>query len=103
MKGIDSMLLRITARILKVFFCAVGAAVLIGCAMELPHVPELGFNWISKEGKSQEQLYADQTACRREISMLYPPDSSGPGNRSWDMSDMRAFDACMRSKGWIKQ
>jgi hypothetical protein len=76
---------------------------LAGCGMELPHVPEFGFNWVSEAGKPQEQLYEDQAGCRREVAMLNPPLSSGPGDHSWDMNDMRAFDECMRSKGWTKQ
>jgi hypothetical protein len=97
------MLLRISKAILKVFSCAVGASMLAGCGMELPHAPEMGFNWVSSEGKSQEQLYHDQSECRREVTMLYPSDSSGPGDRSWGIGDAKAFDACMRSRGWTKK
>jgi hypothetical protein len=89
--------------VLKVSFCALGVIMLAGCGMQLPHPPELGFDWVSKEGKSREQLYHDQAECRREVTMLYPPDSSGPGDRGWGASNMRAFDDCMRSKGWSKQ
>ena len=56
--------------ILKLFFLAVGIVMLAGCAVQLPHMPELGFNWVSVEGKSQEQLDQDQTACMREVSSL---------------------------------
>jgi hypothetical protein len=87
---------------LKLFFWAVGVIMLAGCAMQLPHVPELGFNWISTEGKSQEQLYQDQTGCRREVRLLQS-EFSGPGGIGWGMSEMRAFDDCMRSKGWVKK
>jgi hypothetical protein len=97
------MLLDVSKALLKVSICAAGAIMLAGCGMELPHPPELGFNWVSKEGRSQEQLYRDQTECRREVTLLYPPASSGPGDQGWGMSDVRAFDACMRSKGWSKQ
>ncbi|MGC9966458.1 MAG: hypothetical protein ABSE08_13730 [Syntrophobacteraceae bacterium] len=97
------MLLRISKAILKVFACALGAFMLAGCGIELPHAPELGYNWVSREGKSQDQLYHDQTECRRDMTLLYPVDSSGPGDHGWGMGDARAFDACMRSKGWTKE
>jgi len=89
--------------ILKLFFLAVGVIMLAGCAMQLPHVPELGYNWVSIEGKSQEQLYQDQTECRQEVRLLQSPEFSGPGGVGWGMSEMRAFDDCMRSKGWVKK
>jgi hypothetical protein len=94
---------RIRKAILTLSFYAAGAFMLAGCGMELPHPPQLGFNWVSEEGKTREQLYHDQAECRREVRLLYPPDSSGPGERGWEMSDVRAFDDCMRSKGWTKQ
>jgi hypothetical protein len=88
--------------ILKLFFLAVGVIMLAGCAMQLPHVPELGYNWVSMEGKSQEQLYQDQTGCSREVRLLQSPEFTGPGG-GWGMSEMRAFDDCMRAKGWVKK
>ena len=97
------MLLRISKVILKASFLAAGAIMLAGCGMELPHLPEPGFNWVSGEGKSPQQLYYDQAECRREVTLLYPPEPTGPGERGWGMAESRAFDACMRSKGWNKQ
>lgn len=88
---------------MKLFFLAVGVIMLAGCAMQLPHMPELGYNWVSMEGKSQEQLYQDQNACMREVKLLQAPEFSGPGGAGWGMSEMRAFDDCMRSKGWVKR
>ncbi len=88
---------------MKLFFLAVGVIMLAGCAMQLPHIPELGYNWVSMEGKSQEQLYHDQNACMREVKLLQAPEFSGPGGAGWGMSEMRAFDDCMRSKGWVKK
>lgn len=86
---------------MKLFFLAVGVIILAGCAVQLPHLPELGFNWVSTEGKSQEQLYQDEAECRRDVK-LQSPEFSGPGG-GWGMSEMRAFDDCMRSKGWVKK
>jgi len=88
--------------ILKLFLLAVGVVMLAGCAIQLPHVPDLGFNWVSMEGKSQEQLDQDQTACMREVS-LKSREFTGPGGVGWGMGEMRAFDDCMRSKGWAKK
>ena len=88
---------------MKLFFLAIGVIMLAGCAMQLPHVPELGYNWVSMEGKSQGQLYHDQNACMREVKFLQAPEFSGPGGAGWGMSEMRAFDDCMRSKGWVKK
>jgi hypothetical protein len=75
---------------------------LAGCAMQLPHMPELGYDWVSVEGKSKEQISRDQTACMREVK-LQSPEFSGPGGVGWGMSEMRAFNDCMRSKGWTKK
>ena len=97
------MFLRIGTVILIVSICTAGAAMLAGCGMELPHRPEFGFSWVSNEGKTQEQFYHDQAECRREVAMLNPPGPSGLGDRGWDMTDTRAFDECMHSKGWTKQ
>ena len=88
---------------MKLFLLTVGVIMLAGCSMQLPHIPELGFNWVSPEGKSQEQLIEDQTACRREVRTFQSPEFSGPGGVGWGMSEMRAFDDCMRSKGWVKK
>ncbi len=88
---------------LKLCFTAVCSIMIAGCSMQLPHVPELGYNWVSMEGKSPEQLYQDQTSCTREVKLLQPPEFSGPGGVGWGMSEMRAFDDCMRSNGWVKK
>jgi len=97
------MRLRTGRVVLKVFLFAACVLMFAGCSMQLPHAPEFGFNWESREGKSQEQLYADKTACMREVRLLQSPEVTGPEGVSWGMSDMRAFDDCMRSKGWIKK
>ena len=88
---------------MKLLLLTVGVMMLAGCSIQLPHVPELGFNWVSLEGKSQEQLYEDQAACRRDVQTFQSPEFSGPGGVGWGMSEMRAFDDCMRSKGWVKK
>ncbi len=97
------MLLSLSEVILKVLICVFGAVMLVGCGMALPHMPEFGSNWISEEGKSHEQLYLDQSACRQDVILHHPSDFSGPGSDSWTMSDVKAFDECMYSKGWTKQ
>jgi len=97
------MRLRTGKVVLNVFLFATCLLMLIGCSMQLPRAPEFGFNWESREGKSQEQLYEDKTACMREVRLLQSPAVTGPEGGSWGMSDMRAFDDCMRSKGWIKK
>jgi hypothetical protein len=99
----NSMLSKTTGSVLKMLFCAAGGLMLAGCGIQWPHVPEFGFNWVSAEGKSQEQLYQDQTDCRRDVALMYPPDSSGPGDHGMGASNMKAFDDCMRAKGWKKQ
>ncbi|MGA2403951.1 MAG: hypothetical protein ABSG91_19965 [Syntrophobacteraceae bacterium] len=97
------MRLRTRGEVLKVLLFAAGVIMLAGCGMQWPHAPEFGFNWVSREGKSQEQLYEDQTSCRRYVRMLQGPDFSGPGGSGWGMSEMKAFDDCLRSKGWEKK
>ena len=89
--------------VLKVFLFAACVLMFTGCSIQMPRAPEFGFNWESREGKSQEQLYEDKTTCMRDVRLLQPPDVSGPEGGSWGMSEMRAFDDCMRSKGWIKK
>jgi hypothetical protein len=87
---------------LKLIVLACVAALLAGCSMELPKMPELGFNWVSREGdRSQEQLYQDQADCRRQVG-LHQPITGQPGS-GWGASEMREFDDCMRSKGWVKK
>jgi hypothetical protein len=88
---------------LKLFFLAFGVIMLAGCGVQLPHMPEMGYNWVSTESKSSEQLYQDQTECRREVRSLQSPEFSGPGGVGWGMSEMRAFDDCMRARGWVKE
>lgn len=89
--------------VLRILFIAAGALVIGGCSLELPHMPEMGFNWESTEGKSAAQLEKDQAACRQEVRLSETPDLSNPGESGWGMSDSRAFDDCMRSKGWVKK
>jgi hypothetical protein len=88
---------------LKLLLLGVGAVMLAGCSMQLPHLPEMGFNWVSTEGKSQDQLYQDQIECRREVSLIQSPDPANPGAAVWGMSQMKAFDDCMRTRGWEKK
>jgi hypothetical protein len=102
-KGWIAMFLRTGKVVLKVFLFAACVLMVTGCSMQLPRAPEFGFNWESREGKSQEQLSEDKTACMREVRLLQSPGVSGPEGSTWGMSDIRAFDDCMRSKGWIKK
>lgn len=79
--------------------CAVSA----GCA-EFDIFPkmELGTTWVSREGKTRAQLYKDQQACNHEVMMMrtppFPGQMSGGGGE-----EIRVFDSCMRSKGWVKE
>ncbi len=97
------MRLRTGKVLLTVFLFSACVLMFAGCSMQMPRAPEFGFNWEPREGKSREQLYADKTACMREVRLLQSPDVTGPEGGSWGMSDMRAFEDCMRSKGWIKR
>ncbi len=63
-----------------------------------------GPEWVSKEGKSQEQFFADQADCRQDINRKRGPGFTGLGGMGsgWDMNDMKEFDTCLRAKGWTK-
>lgn len=78
--------------------CAVSA----GCA-ELDVFPkiEFGSTWVSKEGKSQADLYKDQRECNHEVMMLRTP--AFPGQMSGGAEELRVFEGCMRSRGWVKE
>jgi hypothetical protein len=88
---------------LKLLLLALGAVLLAGCATELPHLPEMGFNWVSRDGRSQDQLYQDQMDCRREVSVGQIANPTSQGGTVWGMNEMKAFNDCMRSKGWVKE
>lgn len=71
-----------------------------------PPPMEFGSKWVSTVGKSQDQYQNDQADCRRDISMNRSQTLVGPGGTTadkWDMSEIRAFDSCMRAKGWKKE
>jgi hypothetical protein len=93
--------------VLKVFFLAIVFAMLTGCTpMDFPPKWTLGSNWVSREGKSQEQLYRDQTECKRDIMVVSPPGFSaqnGAGGSDWDTGSIKQFESCMRAKGWVKE
>ncbi len=78
-----------------------------GCStFEFGAKPDFGYTWVSEQGKTREQLIADQTDCRRDMSRASSPGLSGvsgAGGGTWDNSDYRSFDRCMRAKGWVKQ
>lgn len=98
-----------TGRVLKLFLILICLSVLACCALE-DFVPkwDYGSSWVSKEGKSRDELYQDQLECRRNVTMTHPADVQGPGSggtygSGWDLSDIKEFDSCMRSRGWIKE
>jgi len=67
---------------------------------------EFGSAWVSTVGKSQDQFHTDQADCRRDVSMNRSQTTVGPGGNTaekWDMSEFRAFESCMRAKGWKKE
>ncbi|MEN6440964.1 MAG: hypothetical protein ABFD97_20530 [Syntrophobacter sp.] len=80
---------------------------LAGCSMfDFGHKLEFSTTWVSTTGQPSEQLYDDQAECRRDGVMMSPPGlplSQGTGGDSWGYSDMKAFDSCMRAKGWVKK
>ena len=95
-----------TRLVARLFFIAVFSILFAGCeTLQMPSM-DVGSKWVSKDGKSQEQLDADQAECRRDIMVSRPPSVAGPGGMGgsgWDMSDLKQFDACMRAKGWKKE
>ncbi len=92
--------------VLKLVFLALCSFMLAGCGVfEFGPRMEFGSNWVSKDGKSGEQLMEDQRDCKREVSLMNPQfvGQSGMGGGGWDMNDVRAYDNCMRSRGWVKE
>jgi len=93
--------------ILRLFFAAFALSLLAGCSLfDNPSRFDLNAKWVSKDGKTQEQLYSDQAECKRDTMMMSPPGFSGPGGGGgggWGMSEMKAFDGCMQAKGWKKE
>jgi hypothetical protein len=91
--------------VLKLLFFAFCFTMLAGCGMiEFPSKIEFGSNWVSPEGKSKEQLIEDQRECKRDMMLMSPQfPGSGMGGGGYDMSDIKAFNNCMRSKGWVKE
>lgn len=93
--------------VMKLLLPAVCFIMLAGCApMDFPPKLNVGSTWVSREGKSQEQLYRDQTECKRDIMVGTTPGFSaqtGAGGSDWDTSGIRQFENCMRAKGWVKE
>ncbi len=95
--------------VLKLLIFAVAFTMLAGCgSIDFSRKFEFGSNWVSREGKTREQFEKDQADCKRGIMVTSPPPFSsqsgmGSGSGSWDMSDIREFENCMRAKGWDKE
>lgn len=91
----------------KLFLLAAAGAMLSGCAdMDFPRKLDFNSNWVSRDGKSQEQFYRDQGECKRETLLVNPPafpSQAGVDGSNWDMSNIKEFESCMRSKGWAKE
>jgi hypothetical protein len=91
--------------VLRLCFLLCCSVMLCGCGMfEFNPRMDLGSNWVSKDGKSGEQLQEDQRECKREV-MIMNPQFSGQGGMGggWDMNDVKAFNNCMRARGWTKE
>ncbi len=87
--------------VLKMVSCVLFASILSGCsAFEFPPKLEFSSTWVSKEGKTKEQLAEDQKACSRDAMIASPPAFFGEGHSS---GDMKVFNSCMRAKGWVKE
>ncbi len=87
---------------LKMVFCALFALVLSGCSMfELPSKSDFSTTWVSREGKTREQLAVDQKECSRDAMLASPPAFFGEGHGGG--GDMKVFNSCMRAKGWVKE
>jgi hypothetical protein len=89
--------------ILGAFLFATCLTMVAGCSQfRLPSKTDFSSNWVSKEGKSKDQLYEDQKECTRDAksvsSPAFPGEMGGGGG-----GDMKAFDRCMRAKGWTKE
>ncbi len=78
-----------------------------GCSMfDFNRKLEFGTTWVSAGGQSSDQLYDDEAECRRDTVMKSTPGlplSQGTGGDGWGYSDMKAFDSCMKAKGWVKK
>ncbi len=89
--------------LLKVVAGAVCVTAIAGCSLvDFPRKLEFSVTWVSTEGKTKEQLDEDQRACTREAMLAntpaFPGEMGGGGG-----GDMKVFDRCMRSKGWVKE
>jgi hypothetical protein len=103
MKGEDHSMRFMKEKAVLRFFagvlCVVGLA---GCSTaDLRSKMEFSVNWVSPEGKSKSQLSEDQKACTHEAMMMSAPPF--PGEMGRGGGDMKVFDNCMRSKGWVKE
>lgn len=86
---------------LKLFVFALIVSVLTGCSMiDFPPKMEFKSTWVSKEGKTPEQLAEDRKECSRDAMMASSPAFFGEGRSG---GDMKVFDSCMRAKGWVKE
>ncbi len=97
---------RVSTRfVARLFFLAIFPILFAGCGtFQLPTM-EVGSRWVA-EGKTQEELRADQAECRRDVMVVRPPSLAGPGGMEgsgWDRGDLKQFDNCMRAKGWKKE
>lgn len=89
--------------LLKVFAGAVCVTAIAGCSLvDFPPKLEFSSTWVSTEGKTKQQLEEDQKECTREAMLAstpaFPGEMGGGGG-----GDMKVFDRCMRSKGWVKE
>ncbi len=101
----DGKLKGALSRLVSLLFFSILVAGCNSIGLEPPPI-EFGSNWVSTSGKSQDQFQADQADCKRNISMNRSQTLVGPGGTTadkWDMSEIRAFDSCMRAKGWKKE
>ena len=91
---------------LKFFACGLCLATLAGCTMadvqsEFQSRMQFSVNWVSPDGKTKEQLNEDQKQCTHEAMLASAPPF--PGELGSSGGDIRVFDNCMRSKGWVKE
>jgi hypothetical protein len=102
MRGIYSMTFERTKKLLKVLACIFCAASLAACSA-IPTKSDFTVTWVSKDGsKSRDQLYEDQKECTRESKITSGPAFFGEAGQGVG-GDMRAFNNCMRAKGWVKE
>ena len=90
-------------KFLTLFACILCTALLAGCTGNpLPSKSDFTMTWVSKDrSKSRDQLYEDQKECTRESKLASPPGFFGEGSQGG--GDMKAFNNCMRAKGWVKE